>query len=582
MAYRFPPDWLEELRQRADIVQVVSGYVNLKQTGTRFVGLCPFHNETAPSFSVDSQKQLYYCFGCKAGGTVFDFIKDIEHLKFQEAVTYLADRVNMPLPEMANDNEYYERRSKRERIYLANKAAALIYHKTLWEPEGAKVLEYFKSRGLDDRTITMFGLGAAPNNNILISHLKNEGFNESELLEANLISNKKGKYFDVFRNRALFPIIDLYGNVLGFGGRALNDSLPKYLNTSETLAFNKRKTVYAANLLRKQKGLNRVLLVEGYMDVIALTQYGLNGVVATLGTALTKEQAQLMGRFAPEIHICFDGDDAGQNAIDKAIKIFDDAKITTRILVVPDKMDPDDYIRKFGKDKFNAIKTMNTITYRVKRAKKGLDMSVDEVRVNYAKKCSEILAELDDPVEIESQIKNIMIETGFSREVLLAQIAVEKPGIHKAFIKKEIDKKRTISKNTTKDIDIPAAEQLLLAVLMSKKLPFDTFDENLFSSELLKNTFKEIQNNKSAALILDETTKEEDLTVLNRIFATVVPDEVNELMQMAQDCVIKIKRQKLSDELKKMQENLNNLPQEKQVEEMYKATKILEQLKKLT
>lgn len=580
MAYRFPSDWLEELRQRADIVQVVGGYINLKQTGSRFVGLCPFHNETAPSFSVDSQKQLYFCFGCKAGGTVFDFIKDIEHLKFQEAVAFLADRVNMPLPEMANDNEYYERRSKRERIYLANKAAALLYHKVLWEPDGAKVLEYFKTRGLDDRTIRMFGLGAAPSNNIILTHLKNEGFTETELVEANLISNKNGKYFDVFRNRALFPIIDLYGNVLGFGGRALNDTLPKYLNTAETLAFNKRKTVYAANLLRKEKGLNRVLLVEGYMDVIALTQYGLKGVVATLGTALTKEQAQLMGRFSPEVHICYDGDDAGQNAIDKAIKIFDEEKITTRILVVPDKMDPDDYIRKYGKDKFNNIKTLNTISYRVKRAKRGLDMSVDEVRVAYAKKCSEILAELDDPVEIESQIKNIMIETGFSREVLLAQIAIEKPEIHKAFIKKEIKKQRTVNNNTN-DVDVPISEQLLLAVLMSNKLPLDTFSSDLFSSELLQNTFNEIKNNKSAALILDETSKEEDIAILNKIFAIVVPDDVGELMQMAQDCVVKIKRQKLSDELKRIQENLNSLPPEKQAEEMAKATKIIKQLKTL-
>ena len=580
MAFRYPPDWLEELRQRADIVQVIGGYVNLKRTGSRFVGLCPFHNETAPSFSVDSQKQLFYCFGCKAGGTVFSFIQDIEHLKFQEAIALLADRVNMPLPELSNDNEYYDRRSKRDRIYLANKSAAMLYHKILWEPEGLKVLEYFKSRGLNDRIITTFGLGAAPNNNILLNNLKNEGFTEGELIEAGLITNKNGKYFDVFRNRALFPIIDAYGNVLGFGGRALNDSLPKYLNTAETLAFNKRKTVYAANLLRKEKGLNRVLLVEGYMDVIALTQFGLKGVVATLGTALTKEQAHLMNRFAPEIHVCYDGDDAGQNAIDKAITIFEYERISARILVVPDKLDPDDYIRKFGQDKFNDLKTVNSTTYKLMRAKKSINMSLEEGRINYAKKCAEILAEIEDPVEIESQIKNIIMDTGFSREVLLAQIAVVKPAIHKAFIKNEIKKQRNVSKDI-KDVDIPYSEQLLLAVIISGNLPLESFSEELFSSELLKNVFNNFLSSKSVALIIDETTKPEETQILNKIFAIEVPDDIAELMKMAQDCVVKIKKQRLSDELKQIQENLSVLPFDKQAEETAKATKIIKQLKAL-
>ncbi len=324
---RYPPAWLDELRMRADIVQIVSSYVPLKKAGHRYVGLCPFHNEKTPSFSVDAQKQLYYCFGCKAGGSVIQFVMDIEHMDFHEAVSYLAEQLHMPLPEMKNDPDYEKRRSLKERIYLANQAAARLYHQNLWEEQGKPILQYVKDRGLTDAVIRRFGIGAAAGDLRIGEALGKEGFSQDELLAAGLIRRREQRTHDMFFNRAVFPIIDAYGNVLGFGGRAMGDAQPKYLNTSDTPAFNKRYNVFAANLLRREKGLKRVILVEGYMDVVALSQFGVAGAAATLGTALTPEQARLLSRFAPEVHLCYDGDSAGQNAILRGLDVLDEQQV---------------------------------------------------------------------------------------------------------------------------------------------------------------------------------------------------------------------------------------------------------------
>lgn len=346
MAGRYPQEWLEELRQRADIVSVIGSYVQLKKNGHRYVGLCPFHNEKSPSFYVDGQKQVYHCFGCKAGGSVIQFVMDIERLTFPEAVEFLANQLHMPLPELQNDPAYEKRRSLKERIYLANKAAARLYHQHLWQEDGADILAYVKKRGLSDAVIRRFGIGAAPARPNIGSTLMSEGFTKEELISAGLMLERDGRVFDMFRNRAMFPIIDAYGNVLGFGGRAIGDVQPKYLNTSDTPAFNKRYNVFAANLLRKARGLKRVILVEGYMDVVSLSQFGVEGVAATLGTALTPEQAKLLSRYAPEVWLSYDGDSAGQHAILRGLDILEEAGVPVKVLDFPGGLDPDEFIRQ--------------------------------------------------------------------------------------------------------------------------------------------------------------------------------------------------------------------------------------------
>jgi len=366
---RYPSAWLDELRMRADIVQIVSSYVPLKKSGHRYTGLCPFHNEKTPSFSVDAQKQLYYCFGCKAGGSVIQFVMDIEHMDFQEAVKFLADQLHMPLPEMQNDPGYEKRRSLKERIYLANQAAAKLYHQNLWEPQGEEVLAYLKGRGLTDAVIRRFGIGAATGPLRIGDALEAEDFTPDELLAAGLVRKREQTTQDMFFQRAIFPIIDAYGNVLGFGGRAMGDAKPKYLNTADTPAFNKRYHVFAANLLRKEKGLKRVILVEGYMDVVALSQFGIGGAAATLGTALTQEQARLLSRFAPEIHLCYDGDAAGQHAILRGLEVLETQRVKTKVLDIPGGLDPDEYIRQNGADAFLNLKPISPVSYRIRREK---------------------------------------------------------------------------------------------------------------------------------------------------------------------------------------------------------------------
>ena len=295
-----PQSVIEEIKYKSDLESVISSYITLKRRGKNLIGLCPFHGEKTPSFTVYPENGSFYCFGCKAGGHVIQFVQEMERLSYREAVELLANQMHMTLPEMHEDPEYEARRSRNERLFAANKEAARWYHAQLWDERNADILAYLHKRGLNDGTIRKFGLGAAPNDwDALTSYLEAKGFSQEELRLAGLTVVKEASRFDMFRNRAIFPIIDVQGQVLGFGGRAMGDAMPKYLNTSDTPVFNKRKGVYAANLLKKLRNLKRIILVEGYMDVVALVQSGVQGVVATLGTALTNEQARFLKRYAP-------------------------------------------------------------------------------------------------------------------------------------------------------------------------------------------------------------------------------------------------------------------------------------------
>ena len=424
---RFPASWLDELRSRADIVQVISGYVPLKKNGRKHWGLCPFHGEKTASFSVDAERQLYYCFGCKASGNVINFVMEIERLDFTEAVKHLADQYHMALPQMEDDPDYQRRRSQRERLLAANKEAARFYHQTLFAPEGAEVLAYFRKRGLNDSVIRKFGLGASPDRrDALTRYLQTQGYTPEELQLAGLTRiyaaelptesspGRPAGMRDMFRNRAMFPIIDQYGNVLAFGGRSLDGAPPKYLNTGDTPIFNKRLGVYAANLLRKERHLDRVILVEGYMDVVALIQFGVTGVVATLGTALTPEQAKLLRKFAPVVYLSYDGDSAGQHAILRGLGILEQEGVPARVLDFPDGLDPDEFIRRDGPEGFAKLPAISGESYRMRMLRAEHDLSTQEGRIAYAKGCAEILKRLE-PVDLEVHLQELMVQTGFTR-----------------------------------------------------------------------------------------------------------------------------------------------------------------------
>lgn len=573
MAGRYPPQWLDELRARADIVKVIGSYVTLKKNGHRYVGLCPFHNETAPSFSVDEQKQVYHCFGCKAGGSVIQFVMDIERLSFPEAVAFLADQLHMPLPEMQNDPAYEKRRTLKERIYLANRTAARMYHQLLWQPESSAILHYLQQRGLSDAVIRRFGIGAAPPSAQVGHQLMEEGFTEEELIQAGLMLRREGRTFDMFRNRAMFPIIDTYGNVLGFGGRAMGDAMPKYLNTSDTPAFNKRYTVFAANLLRKARGLTRVILVEGYMDVVALSQFGVEGVAATLGTALTPEQARLLHRFAPEVYIAYDGDRAGQKAILRGLEVLEGENVPVRVLDFPGGLDPDEFIRQEGLEAFQALKPISAVTYRMRREKERHDVSTEEGRIEYAKACAAILRGVKEPVELENHLRHLSVETGFSKEVLMQQIgAAPTPKVVTAAKREGFRQKaREVSQ-----VDWTA--RTLLAVLATGRLPKDSVSPEEFEDPLLRSLCEGLLAGESAASLMERQTDDQGRAAVGDILSLNTDLDDDGLMRMAQDCLKKMRKQRLEKALDLIQQRLPTLAGEERERETQRAFALTQQL----
>ena len=348
----FDRQFLDELIARNDIVDVVSNYVSLTKKGANYFGLCPFHNEKTGSFSVSPDKQICYCFGCKKGGGVINFIMEEEHLTFPDAVRFLAKRVNMTVPE----EEHSEESRLRSRILSLNRDAARFYYDLLHSPKGEIVLEYMRNRRITPRNATNFGLGAAADEwTLLTDAMRKKGYGDGELLASGLsIRGKNGGLYDKFRKRLIFPIIDVRGNVIGFGGRVMDDSTPKYLNSPETIIFNKRRNLFAMNVVKKSKR-EFIILTEGYMDAIALHQYGFDCAVASLGTSLTQEHADMLSKYTDELVLTYDGDEAGQNATQRAIPMLERTGLRVRILRMRGAKDPDEFLKKYGADRFRLL-----------------------------------------------------------------------------------------------------------------------------------------------------------------------------------------------------------------------------------
>lgn len=419
-------EFIQELKARSDIADVISSYINLKRSGRNLVGLCPFHNEKTPSFSVSRENGFFHCFGCGIGGDVITFIKRIENLDYIDAVKMLAQRAGLNMPEDNNDQGLSRLKN---RIYEANREAAKFYHKNLYTPDGFKALEYLRKRQLSEKTIIHFGLGYSPPSRFeLVNHLKSKGFSSTELIAANLANeSKKGNPFDRFSDRVMFPIIDLRGNVIGFGGRIMSDIKPKYLNTSDTLVFNKSKNLFALQFA-KNKANGQLILVEGYMDVIALHQAGFENAVATLGTALTQEQAAVIKRYCDEVVICYDADEAGQKATSRAISILRTTGLNIKILTVPNGKDPDEYIRAHGEQGSARFKILldkcgNDVEYRLHKLKMNYNIDITEQRVAFLTEASKLLATLDNKIEQEVYISSLSKELNIEKSSMRQQVA---------------------------------------------------------------------------------------------------------------------------------------------------------------
>ncbi len=591
MAARFPAAWLDELRQRSDIVQVVSGYVQLKRNGHRYWGLCPFHGEKTASFSVDAERQLYYCFGCKAGGSVIQFVMDMERMDFQEAVRFLADQQHMPLPQMEDDPDYQRRRTQRDRLLEANREAAKFFHQTLFTDAGRPMLDYLKRRGLTDSIIRRFGLGASPAGwDALTRHMQGLGYSVEELRLCGLsvvkeaepaTENSPGKprrVYDMFRNRAIFPIIDQHGNVLAFGGRALGDAMPKYLNTSDTPVFNKRLGVYAANLLRKERHLERVILVEGYMDVVSLTQFGVPGVCATLGTALTAEQARLLKKFAPRVYLAYDGDSAGQNAILRGLDILKAEGIPARVLDFPDKLDPDEYIRRDGLEGFNNLPALTPETYRMRRLRQSHDLSTQEGRTEYAKACAAILRDLE-PVELENHIQELMVQTGFTREVLAAQIGLNIAQAAAAPVSPPPPRRPRPMAAEVSSEDV-RAQEMLLSIFATGRVPFNIGDDSDFTDPLLLSLFQELRQGVSPASLAESQESDADRERVSRLLLTPPNEDKDQLITMANDCLDKLRIKRKQDELNHLMRILPTLQGQERIDALKRINELAADIKR--
>ncbi len=414
-------EFLYELHERCDIVEIIGQSVALKKRGRNFVGRCPFHNEKTGSFTVYPGTKSFYCFGCQVGGDIITFVEREQNLGYVDAVKLLAERCGMTVPDATDDRLSKQRIS----ILAANKAAARFFFEQLNSERGKAARAYLRSRELSDNTIRRFGLGYAPDDwTALAEHLHAANFYDADLIAANLCG--KGRYglYDVFRNRVMFPIIDLRGNIVAFGGRRLNeDDKQKYVNTSDTLVYKKSRQMYALNLA-KSNTQRQLLLAEGYMDVISLHQAGFGNAVASLGTSLTAEQAHMMSQYADEVIICYDSDGPGQNATRRAIEELKPTGLLVRVLQMDDCKDPDEYIKKHGQLQFETLleRSENSVEYELNRALRQYDLSSDQGRVEYLKSAATQLARLDNPTETEIYAARLAEQTGVSRDAVLLQV----------------------------------------------------------------------------------------------------------------------------------------------------------------
>jgi DNA primase len=432
MAYS--KEMIEKVIEANDIIDVISEYVELKKAGKEFKGLCPFHREKTPSFMVSQEKQVYHCFGCNASGNVVTFIMDIENLTFKEAIEFLADRVGITLEETVLTEREYQRKKLIDEIYKVNKLATMYFYNKLFSEEGRQALTYIRKRGLTEATIKKFGIGySSPHGNGLLNFLKEKGYTESFLVKAGLLSQKNNRYYDRFRNRVMFPIIDVKGNVIGFGGRSIDDSLPKYLNTPETEVFKKGKTLFAINFAKKTQQ-DKFIIVEGYMDAISLHQAGIDCAVASLGTALTEDQARLIKRYKGNVVIAYDADEAGISAALRGLDILDELNLNIKVLTIPYGKDPDEFIKKEGVNAFNQLieNADSLIEFKAKVFRKNLDLDNPQDRIIYVKKIAKDIAKLSDEVKREVYISSAAKVAQISENAVRTEVA--------RFVNREIEK----------------------------------------------------------------------------------------------------------------------------------------------
>lgn len=549
----FPPSFLDELTARNPIEDVVGQYVSLKRSGSNLFGLCPFHGEKTASFSVAPDKGIYYCFGCHKGGSVINFEMEIEGLSYPDAVRALAKRVGMEVPE---DEQYQSRYRQQERLWALNKEAARFFHTQLYGQAGRQGLAYAQKRGMPKSTLTKFGIGFAPDSwSSLCDAMRAKGYTDEELKQTGLasVSREKGNVYDRFRNRLMFPIIDVRGNVIGFGGRVMDDSTPKYLNSPESMVFNKRKNLFALNLAKKSS-LGYLILVEGYMDAVALHQYGFDCAVASLGTSLTEEHAALLARYTEQVVLIYDGDNAGQNATQRAIPMLEKAGLQVKVLQMKDAKDPDEYLKKFGADRFKLLleDASNRVEYQLRAIMRKYDLKEDSQRIQYLAEASRFISSLTNAVQREVYGTRAAEAAGISYDAF--KIEVDKAYRSRTAREKKKQEKIDLSparnlqphsRNFRYDnLKSAMAEETVIAMAVKEPALLDqvgVLSQSHFSSEVLGRAFgqllqRHIEGAEVSLGILTDFTAEEMAHLAGILQRHDSP--INE--QAFQDCICTI------------------------------------------
>ena len=562
----------EEIRSANDIVDVISQYVTLKRSGRNFFGLCPFHKEKSPSFSVSADRQYFHCFGCHKGGDVFTFVSEIERISFRESLEFLAERARIQLPTVQN-SEFNKTQYLKDRMFKINAETAIFYHERLYKPLAKIAQDYVKQRKLDNNTLKAFKIGYSGEYNELYKLLKVKGFKDEEILATGLVNKtEKGEFIDRFRKRLMFPIMDVSGRVIAFGGRKLenNEKMAKYINSNENLVYSKKKHLFALNLA-KQSDSKQIILVEGYMDAISLYQRGFNNVVASLGTALTEEQGRLLRKYSEQVVLSYDSDGAGQEAIMRGLGILENQGCDARVLQMEGAKDPDEYVIKYGSGRFKLLieNAISLVEFKIKMVKSKYNLENANDKIRFLKEITKILSNVDNKIEREIYIEKIAESYNISKEAIYAEV-------NKASYNNKVNEKNLVKPVTTQEkiIEISPAvikrENMILYLLINHfRESYESIVTNItpedFKLETNRIIFEKILESpaEESEKILHVIANIEDSNIQSHVSEILVTDyEINSLEKCIEDVVNIYNKERLTNrklEIVRKLENVSDL-----------------------
>lgn len=573
---RYSEELIDEIRNSNDIVDIISQYVILKRSGRNFFGLCPFHKEKTPSFSVSPDKQIFHCFGCGAGGNVIHFISKIENVDFKESLEILADRAGIKLPTLEN-NVDSKRLELKEKVYEINKLVAMYYHETLYKPQAKPAQEYVKKRKLDNKALKEFCIGYAENANVLHKLLKEKGFTEEEILASDLVIKKGNNYVDRFKNRLIFPIQDIRNRFIAFGGRVLDNSLPKYINSPENIVYSKARNLYGLNVAKNTK-TRKLIIVEGYMDTVSLHQRGIDNVVASCGTALTEAQGRLLRKYAEKVIISYDSDSAGQAATLRGLEILNNLGCDIRILQMEGAKDPDEYVIKYGNGRFNDLveNAISLVEFKIKVLKKGLNIENTNDKIKFMNEIAKILGGVDNKIEQEIYIDKISSDYNISKEAIYAQINKNEYSNNKGakILESSSIRKPTI-KRQEKEInpELEKRENIIISLLIDggeevyNKIK-DIINPNDFKSEanqkIMRRLYEEFEKgNSNINSLVDMFADDEQ--VVNALTGIMADDyEIEDNKKALDDVINNYQKEKLMARRNEIIQSLNNASLDKE------------------